>query len=73
MCHTHHHAHSLFLTRTPACITTQVKANFERFISCKTTIDDIYDKLQRVESSGAAMSTEVLFKRLTEASGLSVC
>jgi hypothetical protein len=31
--------------------TNQVKQNFERFIACKTTIDDIYDKLQTIESA----------------------
>jgi len=27
-----------------------VKQNFDRFISCKTTIDDIYVKLHKIES-----------------------
>ena len=30
----------------------QVKENFERFISSKNTIDDIYAKLQKAEADG---------------------
>lgn len=43
-----------------------VKQNFERFISCKTTIDDIYTKLHRIESTRTGLSTEVLFKAIQE-------
>ena len=31
----------------------QVKENFERFISCKTTIDDIHIRLRKAEGDGA--------------------
>jgi hypothetical protein len=44
----------------------QVKQNFERFISCKTTIDDIYVKLRRIESHTAGASTEVLYNAIKE-------
>ena len=54
----------------------QVRQNFDRFISCKTTIDDIYSKLQIIEApqaaaaggahSSGAVSTEVLFRALQE-------
>jgi hypothetical protein len=47
-------------------LTPQVKQNFDRFISCKTTIDDIYVKLHRIESETAGVSTEVLFNAITE-------
>lgn len=30
---------------------TQVKENFERFISCKSTIDDIHTRLQKAEGA----------------------
>ena len=43
-----------------------VKQNFERFISCKTTIDDIYTKLHRIESTQTGLSTEVLYKAIQE-------
>jgi hypothetical protein len=43
-----------------------VKQNFERFISCKTTIDDIYTKLHRIESNQTGLSTEVLYKAIRE-------
>lgn len=45
---------------------TLVKQNFDRFISCKTTIDDIYVKLQRIESAGTGISTQVLFSAVQE-------
>lgn len=45
-----------------------VKQNFERFISCKTTIDDIYTKLHRIESTQTGLSTEVLYKAIQEVS-----
>lgn len=44
----------------------QVKQNFERFISCKTTIDDIYTKLRRIESTSTGISTEVLYQAIQE-------
>eukprot|EP00775_Hariotina_reticulata_P008992 gene8992-9164_t len=43
-----------------------VKQNFERFISCKTTIDDIHVKLKRIESNTKGMSTEVLYNAIQE-------
>jgi hypothetical protein len=43
-----------------------VKQNFERFISCKTTIDDIYTKLHRIESTQTGLSTEVLYNAIQE-------
>lgn len=46
-----------------------MKQNFDRFTSCKTTIDDIYTKLQRVESAGAGASAAVLFSAVQEAQG----
>jgi hypothetical protein len=52
----------------PPCI-AQVKQNFDRFISCKTTIDDIYVKLQRIESAGTGISTQVLFNAVQEVQG----
>ncbi len=36
-----------------ACPLVQVKENFERFISCKTTIDDIHIRLRKAEGDGA--------------------
>lgn len=33
---------------------SQVKENFERFISSKNTIDDIYGKLRKAEADGSA-------------------
>ncbi|KAI8462855.1 MAG: exocyst complex component Sec5-domain-containing protein [Monoraphidium minutum] len=45
---------------------TLVKQNFDRFISCKTAIDDIYGKLRRVESAGTGISTQVLFTAVQE-------
>ncbi|KIZ03142.1 Exocyst complex component 2 [Monoraphidium neglectum] len=45
---------------------TLVKQNFDRFISCKTTIDDIYVKLQRIESAGTGISTQVLCSAVEE-------
>uniref|UniRef100_A0A383VH62 Exocyst complex component SEC5 n=1 Tax=Tetradesmus obliquus TaxID=3088 RepID=A0A383VH62_TETOB len=43
-----------------------VKQNFERFISCKTTIDDIYVKLRRIESTSTGVSTEVLYSAIQQ-------
>jgi exocyst complex component 2 len=48
------------------CLALQVKQNFERFISCKTTIDDIHVKLKRIESNTKGMSTEVLYNAIQE-------
>jgi hypothetical protein len=44
----------------------QVKQNFERFISCKTTIDDIYVKLQHIESTSTGISTEILYSAIQQ-------
>lgn len=49
-----------------ACMPLQVKQNFDRFISCKTTIDDIYVKLQHIESTKTGISTEILFNAIQE-------
>lgn len=46
-----------------------MKQNFDRFISCKTTIDDIYVKLQRIESAGTGISSAVLFNAVTDVQG----
>lgn len=46
-----------------------MKQNFERFISCKTTIDDIYVKLQRIESQSTGISTEILYNAIQEVQG----
>jgi hypothetical protein len=43
-----------------------VKQNFERFISCKTTIDDIYVKLQHIESTSTGISTEILYSAIQQ-------
>ncbi|KAF6265699.1 exocyst complex component Sec5-domain-containing protein [Scenedesmus sp. NREL 46B-D3] len=43
-----------------------VKQNFDRFISCKTTIDDIYVKLQHIESTSTGISTEVLYSAIQQ-------
>jgi hypothetical protein len=37
--------------------------------SCKTTIDDIYTKLHRIESNQTGLSTEVLYRAIQEVSG----
>jgi hypothetical protein len=47
-------------------VTMQVKQNFERFISCKTTIDDIYVKLQHIESTSTGISTEILYSAIQQ-------
>ena len=46
-----------------------MKQNFDRFISCKTTIDDIYVKLQRIEGAGTGISTAVLFNAVSDVQG----
>ncbi len=56
-------------SRCPTAPPQQVKQNFDRFISCKTTIDDIYLKLQHVESAGTGISTQVLFNAVSEVQG----
>jgi hypothetical protein len=48
---------------------TLVKQNFDRFIGAGTAIDDIYGKLQRIESAGAGVSSAVLFSAVTEVQG----
>ncbi|GBF96117.1 hypothetical protein Rsub_08993 [Raphidocelis subcapitata] len=48
---------------------TLVKQNFDRFIGAGTAIDDIYGKLQRIESAGAGVSSAVLFNAVTEVQG----
>lgn len=43
-----------------------IKDNFERFISCKSTIDDIYLKLQKIEGDKRGVSTEMLHKAIVQ-------
>lgn len=43
----------------------QVKENFDRFISCKNTIDDIHVRLRRTEAE--ASSTVAVMQVLTSA------
>lgn len=55
----------------------QVKENFERFISSKNTIDDIYAKLQKAEAEGemgvdGASSSEVMAAVLQVGAGVGV-
>ncbi len=45
----------------------QVKANFERFISCKDTIDDIHQRLRRLETEHrGGVSTEHVYDAVLE-------
>ena len=36
------------------CVSSQVKENFDRFISCKNTIDDIHTRLRKAEKAETA-------------------
>ncbi|KAL8171929.1 LOW QUALITY PROTEIN: hypothetical protein V2J09_023733 [Rumex salicifolius] len=47
-----------------------VKENFDCFVSCKTTIDDIESKLRRIEEDPEGAGTAHLFKRIQEVTTL---
>eukprot|EP00798_Chlamydomonas_sp_ICE-L_P009141 gene9141-16264_t len=46
-----------------------IKGNFERFISCKGTIDDIFQKLQKLEADRKGVSTEKLYGAIEQTFG----
>ncbi|XP_030544043.1 exocyst complex component SEC5A-like isoform X2 [Rhodamnia argentea] len=47
-----------------------VKENFDCFVSCKTTIDDIESKLKRIEEDPEGTGTAHLFKTIQDVSSL---
>lgn len=52
----------------------QVKENFERFISCKSTIDDIHTRLQKAEGDyGVGADGASTADMVTSVNDVSLC